>query len=232
MYNAIPVQELTQRQISKLLNGHVVSVKPNPNSRHSVLASQEQVKKMRRAYKKGSGMRMQLDPYQIQMHQGSGFFSNILSKALPMVKNVVKNMILPKAQDFLMSKGQEFIPSLLDKGISKLQSTKVGSYIPDDILDMARNKGSELALSGLETGLNKASDFAKVKIGSGMRKKLSAKELMLLEHMKYKKGSGFLNDLLGNIPFVGNILQGLDNNFGSGMKPKRSGRALYPSGFM
>jgi hypothetical protein len=50
--------------------------------------------------------------------------------------------------------------------------------------------------------------------------------------MKYKKGSGFLNDLLGNIPFVGNILQGLDNNFGSGMKPKRSGRALYPSGFM
>ena len=166
----------------------------------------------------------------MQMHRGSGFFSDMLSKALPMVKNVVKNMVLPKAQEFLMSKGQEFIPSLLDKGISKLQSTKVGSYIPENLLNMARDKGSELVLSGLETGLTKASDLAKVKIGSGMRRKLTPKEMMLLEHMKYKKGSGFLSSLLSMIPVVGPVLSQLDSMGGRGMK--RSGRALYPSGFM
>jgi len=238
MYNPIPVQELSARQISKLLNGHVVSVKPNPNSRHAVLASPEQVKKMRRAYKKGSGMRMQLDPYQMEIHRGSGFFSDMVQKALPIVKDIVKNTVLPKASEFVMSKAQDAIPGLLDKGISKLQSTKLGSYIPQSVADIAREKGSELALSGLEKGLTKASDIAKEKIGSGMRKKLTKKELMMLEHLKYKKGAGFLSDLLGNlvggIPVVGPILKTIDNLGGRGLKKRRGvkrGMALMPAGY-
>lgn len=234
MYHPIPIKELSKRQMSRLVNGHPVSIKPHPSGKHSVLASVEQVKKMRRAHMKGTGVRIQLDPYQRQIHHGHGFLSDMVSKALPMVKDLVKSVVLPKAQELVMSKANDAIPALLDKGLNKLQSTKLGSYIPDSVYDLAKDKGSELALSGLESGLNKVSDIAKNKIGSGLkRKKLTAKEQMLVEHLKHKKGAGFLNDLLGNIPYVGSLLKNLDNSLGSGLKKRRvhKGKALYPAGF-
>jgi hypothetical protein len=215
MYHQISVNELSPRQISRLLNGHPVSIKPHPQGKHAINASLEQVNKMSRAYKKGSGMRIMLDPYQQQFHRGTGFFSNMISKALPMVKNVLKETLLPKAQDFLMNKAQTLIPGLINKGVDKLSASKFGHYIPDSVYDMAKDKGSEFALQGVDFGLNKASDFAKSKIGSGVRrKKLTQKELMIVEHLKHKKGKGFLNDLLGNIPFVGSVLKDLDNSIG------------------
>jgi hypothetical protein len=235
MYHPVPISELSPRQVSRLLNGHPVSVKPNPSGKHVIHASLEQVKKMRNAYKKGSGVRVMLDPYQQSHHRGAGFLGNMMKAVLPMAKNLVKETILPQAQKFVMSKAQDLVPSLLEKGASKLQSSKLGKYIPESVLDLAKEKGSELALSGLEKGLEKASDLAKAKIGSGLkRKKLTQKELMLVEHMKAKRGRGFLNDLLGNIPLLGPILQNLDNSIGSGLKKRRRpkrGRALMPAGY-
>jgi hypothetical protein len=231
MYHPVPISELSPRQISRLLNGHPVSIKPNPNGRHYLNSSLEQVKKMSKAYKKGSGLRVTLDPYQVDFHRGSGFLSNMLKAVVPMAKNLVKETILPQAQQFVMNKAQDLVPSLLQKGADKLQSSKLGKYIPESVLDLAKEKGSELALSGLEKGLEKASDLAKAKIGSGVRKKLTKKELMLLEHLKYKRGSGFLNDLLGYIPYVGPMLKDLDKSFGGNGLKKKKGMALMPAGY-
>ena len=231
MYHPVPISELSPRQISRLLNGHPVSIKPNPNGRHYLNSSLEQVKKMSKAYKKGSGLRVTLDPYQVDFHRGSGFFGDMLKAVVPMAKNLVKETILPQAQQFVMNKAQDLVPSLLQKGADKLQSSKLGKYIPESVLDLAKEKGSELALSGLEKGLEKASDLAKAKIGSGVRKKLTKKELMLLEHLKYKRGSGFLNDLLGYIPYVGPMLKDLDKSFGGNGLKKKKGMALMPAGY-
>lgn len=234
MYNPIPVKPLSKRQQSRLLNGHAVSVKIDPNGKHAINASLEQVKKMRRAYKKGSGLRVMLDPYQQEYHRGSGFLGDMLKAVVPMAKNLVKETILPQAQKFVMNKAQDFVPALLEKGANKLQASKLGKYIPESVLDLAKEKGSELALSGLDAGLSKVSDLAKEKIGSGLRKKLTPRELMLLEHLKYKKGKGFLNDLLGYIPYVGPMLQDLDKSIGGrGVRraPLRRGRALMPAGY-
>ncbi len=50
---------------------------------------------------------------------------------------------------------------------------------------------------------------------------------MIVEHLKHKRGKGFLNDLLGNISFVGNMLKGLDNSIGGhGLKHNLTNREL------
>ena len=87
MYHKTGIQKLSKTQISKLLNGHRVRVKHG--NHHEVHLSNEQHKKLHKAHEKGCGITLELDPYQIEMHQHlreghhahhGGGFSDVLKK--------------------------------------------------------------------------------------------------------------------------------------------------------
>ena len=89
MYHKAGIQKLSKTQISKLLNGHRVRVKHG--NHHEVHLSHEQHKKLHKAHEKGCGITLELDPYQIEMHQHlleghhahhGGGFSDVLKKVV------------------------------------------------------------------------------------------------------------------------------------------------------
>jgi len=114
MYHKTSIERLSPAQISKLLNGHRVRVKHGHG--HEVHLSQEQHKKLHNAHRRGAGITMQLDPYQIQMHQhlrhghharhhmghGEGFF------------------------DVAKSVGKAVAPALIDVGSTALKNYVAG----------------------------------------------------------------------------------------------------------
>jgi hypothetical protein len=73
MYHKASISPLSSTQISKILNGH--SVRVSHGNKHDIELSKEQFKKFSKAQKKGKGMTLTMDPFQIQNHQhlrGSG----------------------------------------------------------------------------------------------------------------------------------------------------------------
>ena len=73
MYHKIKVGQLSNTQISRLLNGHGVRVSDGSN--HEIELSKEQLKKFLKAREKGKAITLNLDPFQMQAHQylrGSG----------------------------------------------------------------------------------------------------------------------------------------------------------------
>ena len=69
MYYEIGIQKLSDNQLSKLRNGHPVRVKVG--NHHKIALSEQQVKKLNKASKKGSASTITFDPYQLEAH-GSG----------------------------------------------------------------------------------------------------------------------------------------------------------------
>jgi len=67
MYHQTGIKHLSPVQVSKLLNGHRVIVKHG--SGHNMHLSEEQHKHIMRKSKLGKGHTIQLDPYQLDMHQ-------------------------------------------------------------------------------------------------------------------------------------------------------------------
>ena len=66
MYHKASISPLSSTQISKILNGH--SVRVSPGNKHDIELSKEQFKKFAKAHKKGKGMTLTMDPFQIQNH--------------------------------------------------------------------------------------------------------------------------------------------------------------------
>ena len=126
-YTPAEVGQLSDRQISRILNGHPVRVKHGSN--HTLHLSSEQHKKLMKAHKKGSAITLIFDPYQIDSHQhirGAGFgklgklvksASNNLVKS---AKNELKQHI-PKAKELLLKQATEAIEKYAEKTEDKLQ---------------------------------------------------------------------------------------------------------------
>ena len=73
MYHKVKVGNLSNPQISRLLNGHGVRVSDGSN--HEIELSKEQLKKFMKAREKGKALTLTMDPFQMQNHQflrGSG----------------------------------------------------------------------------------------------------------------------------------------------------------------
>ena len=73
MYHKIKIGNLSNTQISRLLNGHGVRISDGAN--HEIELSKEQLKKFMKAREKGKAMTLNMDPFQMQAHQylrGSG----------------------------------------------------------------------------------------------------------------------------------------------------------------
>jgi len=162
MYTPVGVSQLSNTQISKLLNGHAVTIKHG--NQHKMNLSKEQVKKLHKAAQKGSGIRIMLDPYQQQMHQvmrGSGLMSG-LKKAYGKAKQVVgqARQAAGHAQQFYQEHKQELEPYMniakkaATRKVSQIHAKaapKLTRYLGDELGSQLAEHAQRSALGAIET---------------------------------------------------------------------------------
>ena len=114
MYHKIGINELSQPQIQKLLKGDRIRVKFGKGL--EINASEEQYKKIGKAHKKGCGVTIQFDPYQMENHQfmrGQGVGKKI--------KQIGKTLapIAKKFAPIILEAGMDYLESQMGNGIGK-----------------------------------------------------------------------------------------------------------------
>ena len=127
MYHTISISDLSKPQLSKLLKGKPVRVKLGDSQKINV--STEQKKKMMSAHKKGKGINLTFDPYQMRMH-GSGMKGKGPFDWLDPNKNGVAQAFAPIAEPiketFTPQLGRDIAKELIYKGIPIVGSTLGG----------------------------------------------------------------------------------------------------------
>ena len=86
MYHTTGVGKLSESQKSKLRNGHPVRIKIG--SGNNLHLTDQQLKKLQSAHKKGAAYTITFHPEQAEKH-GSGFFGDIASKAKAFAKKQI-----------------------------------------------------------------------------------------------------------------------------------------------
>jgi len=163
MYHKVKVGQLSNTQISRLLNGHGIRVSNGSN--HEVELSKEQIKKFMKAREKGKAMTLTMDPFQMQNHQylrGSGGGTGNLTKTS---KGSAKR-IITSATDRLIralegsgtdgnlirtvkDSGKRLIVSGTDRAIRAIE----GSGIGGNIKATAKDSGKRLIVSGTDRAI-------------------------------------------------------------------------------
>jgi hypothetical protein len=119
MYHSTGVGKLSESQKSKLRNGHPVRIKLG--SGNTLHLTDQQIKKLQSAHKKGAAYTITFHPEQAEKH-GSGFFGDIASKAKAFAKKHkdLINPIIAKVKagthsdiDKLSAKGREKIDDII-----------------------------------------------------------------------------------------------------------------------
>lgn len=119
MYTLVGIQKLSETQKSRLRNGHPVRIKKG--SGNQLHLTNEQIKKLESAARKGSAYTLTLHPEQAEKH-GSGFFGDIASKAKAFARKH-KDLINP-----IIGRVRAGAKSGIDKLAAKVNE-KVDEYI-------------------------------------------------------------------------------------------------------
>ena len=131
MYHEAGIEKLSKAQISKLLNGHRVRVKHG--SHHKVHLSHEQHKKLHNAHKKGCGITMEFDPYQIEHHQHLRGEHHAHGGSFMDVAKAVGKVAVREGGKQLLNVGSDFAKKELDKrlgsGVKRSVARKKGKGI-------------------------------------------------------------------------------------------------------
>ena len=89
MYHSTGVGKLSETQKSKLRNGHPVRIKSG--SGNNLHLTDQQIKKLQSAHKKGAEYTITFHPEQVEKH-GSGFFGDIATKTKAFArKHIISN---------------------------------------------------------------------------------------------------------------------------------------------
>jgi hypothetical protein len=233
MYTLVGVQKLSETQKSRLRNGHPVRIKKG--SGNQLHLTNEQIKKLESAAKKGAAYTLSLHPEQAEKH-GSGFFGDIASKAKKFAISTIKanrdliNPIIGRARSYAKSG----IQKLADKA-----NSQVDKYTPE--IEGEGIIGD--ALKGL-IGMT----------GLGMKKRGRPKKILtevVNNKVRVRKGKGVLSNIIkavapAVIDAAAGAVKGKVETIGSGVahkkilgqgikkvakKPrKRKGGALFPAG--
>ena len=233
MYTLVGVQKLSETQKSRLRNGHPVRIKKG--SGNQLHLTNEQIKKLESAAKKGAAYTLTLHPEQAEKH-GSGFFGDIASKAKKFAISTIKanrdliNPIIGRARSYAKSG----IQKLADKA-----NSQVDKYTPE--IEGEGIIGD--ALKGL-IGMT----------GLGMKKRGRPKKILtevVNNQVRVRKGKGILSNIIkavapAVIDAAAGAVKGKVETIGSGVakkkilgmgikkvpkKPrKRKGGALFPAG--
>ena len=223
MYHSTSVGKLSESQKSKLRNGHPVRIKLG--SGNTLHLTDQQIKKLQSAHKKGAAYTITFHPEQAENH-GSGFFGDIASKAKAFAKKH-KDLINP-----IIAK----VKAGAHSGIDKL-SAKAREKI-DDIIKPIEGEGVRPKRRGRPkkgTGV----------IGDVLKGIIGVTGLGVFKPKRTRKGKGVLSNIIKAvaptaIDAIANAAAGAAKNkvSGMGVKKRKAGRprkgrdggALFPAG--
>ena len=148
MYHPVGVSKLSENQKSRLRNGHPVRIKKG--TANKLHLTQEQIKKLESAHKRGAAYTIQLNPEQSQKH-GAGFFGDIATRVKKLAnkhKDIINPVIqaiksaghkgLKKVSTSLHNKIND-VPELTGEGVKKRRRgrpSKKGKGFIGDLLGM------------------------------------------------------------------------------------------------
>jgi hypothetical protein len=251
MYHSTGVQKLSPSQMSKLRTGKSVRIKLG--SGNTLNLTDQQIKKLQSAHKKGAAYTITFHPEQAEKH-GEGFFGDIASKAKKFAISTVKknrdliNPIIGRARSYaksgiqkLADKANEkvdyFTPEIVGEGVKRRRGRpKKGEGIIGDAL-----KGL-IGMSGL--GVVKPKRLKKEGkgvIGDVLKGLIGSTGLGVVKPKRGRKGKGIMSSLLkavapAIIDAASNAAKGKVE--GMGAKKRKAGRprkgrgggALFPAG--
>ena len=239
MYHSTGVGILSESQKSKLRNGHPVRIKLG--SGNTLNLTDQQIKKLQSAHKKGAAYTITFHPEQAEKH-GSGFFGDIASKAKAFAKKqIISNKdLLNPIINRVKSGVHGGIDSLSNKAKAKLEelaskaNAKVDQYIqPIEGEGVKRRRGRPKKGEGI------IGDALKGLIGMSGLGVVQPK--LLIAKREKKEGKGIMSSLLkavapAIIDAASNAAKGKVQ--GMGWKKRRPGRprkgrgggALFPAG--
>jgi len=176
MYHSTGVQKLSETQKSKLRNGHPVRIKKG--SGNNLHLTDDQIKKLESAAKKGAAYTLTMHPEQAAKHKtGEGLFGDIAAKAKAFARKH-KDLINP-----IIGRVRAGAKSGIDKLASKANA-KVDEYIKP--IEGEGIIGD--ALKGL-IGMT----------GLGVKPKTLKSTLKSLEAKKPRKGKGILSNIIKSV---------------------------------
>ena len=223
MYHSTGVQKLSESQKSKLRNGHPVRIKLG--SGNTLNLTDQQIKKLQSAHKKGAAYTITFHPEQAEKH-GSGFFGDIASKAKAFAKKH-KDLINP-----IIAK----VKAGAHSGIDKL-SAKAREKI-DDIIKPIEGEG----VVKPKRGRPKKGEGI---IGDALKGLIGMTGLGVVKPKRTRKGKGVLSNIIKAvaptaIDAIANAATSAAKNKveGMGVKKRKAGRprkgrdggALFPAG--
>ena len=258
MYSTTGVGKLSESQKSKLRNGHPVRIKIG--SGNNLHLTDQQLKKLQSAHKKGAAYTITFHPEQAEKH-GSGFFGDIASKAKafarkhkdlinPIIGRVragvhggidtLSNKAKAKLEELASkanAKVDEFIQPIEGEGVKRRRGRpKKGEGIIGDVL-----KGL-ISTTGLGVVKPKRLTKGKGVIGDVLKGLISSTGLGVVKPKRTRKGKGIMSSLLkavapAIIDAAAGAAKGKVSTIGSGSKRKagrpskgRGGGALFPAG--
>jgi hypothetical protein len=223
MYHSTGVGKLSESQKSKLRNGHPVRIKLG--SGNTLNLTDQQIKKLQSAHKKGAAYTITFHPEQAEKH-GSGFFGDIASKAKAFAKKH-KDLINP-----IIAK----VKAGAHSGIDKL-SAKAREKI-DDIIKPIEGEG---VVKPKRRGRPKKGEGI---IGDALKGLIGMTGLGVVKPKRLRKGKGVLTNIIKAvaptaIDAIANAATSAAKNKveGMGVKKRKAGRpkgrgggALFPAG--
>ena len=237
MYYEVGIQKLSDNQLSKLRNGHPVRIKEG--NHHKICLSIQQVKKLKKASKKGSASTISFDPYQLEAH-GSGILGDIGKKAKAFIQkyklqdivNPVINRVKKESH-----KGVSKLSNYAHSKINELQPVEQGEGIIGDVLGVLGNVAKTAGFGVARKHSAPKKTKSKARKGKGILTNLAKTAVKTVANKGIDMGANFLKDKvsgMGNKRFA-------DARRIRGRRPppaKRSfggsgydGGALYPAGY-
>jgi hypothetical protein len=223
MYHSTGVGKLSESQKSKLRNGHPVRIKLG--SGNTLNLTDQQIKKLQSAHKKGTAYTITFHPEQAEKH-GSGMFGDIASKAKAFAKKH-KDLINP-----IIAK----VKAGAHSGIDKL-SAKAREKI-DDIIKPIEGEG---VVKPKRRGRPKKGEGI---IGDALKGLIGMTGLGVVKPKRLRKGKGVLTNIIKAVAPTAidaiasaatsaakNKVEGMGAKKRKAGRPKgRGGGALFPAG--
>lgn len=156
MYCEVGIAKLSPAQISRLRNGHKTRIKKGDC--HKVHLSQEQLKKLNSAHKKGKAYTVLFDPYQIEKHC-CGVYGNICAKGKGCKSSAGEGVV----SDVFNTAGN--VSKAIGLGCArkhttapKKRITKRGKGLLGDLGNIAKTGAISIAQQGINAGTNYIND--------------------------------------------------------------------------
>ena len=241
MYHPITVDHLSPTQIRNLLSGRGVRVKLG--NAHKLHVSEQQYKKMHSAHRKGKGMTLQFDPFQMHQHGGSlKSFGKMLKQGAQHIGHALK----PMAREAFLGA----VPGMVE-GLSAMTGqpelmalTPMAQNFAGQAFDYGAHKvgvgrkrhvgrpkrGGAINFRGM---LKKGFEMAKPHIKHHAQQALAHYAPQAIEHVGNLTGQHDLANQFGSMAHehANNLIAGMGRHRRVGRPVKRHGGALMPAGY-